>query len=79
MTESVEAMPSVQVTYSVSVTSTVTKTRQVKKPVLDEDGTQKSIVGIRYDQFLVMRQAWLERELSKSLARIEALEQGASK
>ncbi|MGQ4813025.1 tail fiber domain-containing protein [Agrobacterium vitis] len=79
MTEAVEAMPSVQVTYSVPVTSTVTKTRQVNKPVLDENGTQKTILGIRYEQFTVMRQAWLERELSKAQARIEALEQGTSK
>lgn len=42
-----------------------TATRRVQRPKLEADGTPAVIWGVRYEEFLVLRQAWLERETKR--------------
>jgi hypothetical protein len=61
-TEQVQAT----VRQTVMVDEIETYTEEV--PVLNSDGTPKMLLNVRYSELLVMRQAWLERELLRRAA-----------
>jgi hypothetical protein len=66
-------IPSVPMSHSVVVTETVERVRKVSAPKLDADGAQETRLGLRYEQLMVMRSAWLEREVARTAELLDAL------